>query len=160
MNLYTIGFTQKTAQGFFESLSRSGVRRVIDVRLNNVSQLAGFAKKTDLIYFLQTICGIKYVHEPLLAPTQEMLDDYKKKKGKLERLRAALPRFDGVQRDTTLVARAIYRQLPLVQRRQAASLPPKISRGVPRRALGQSHGKAYRVTPTQSYKDRSSWTSF
>ncbi len=81
MNLYTIGFTKKTARGFFESLSRSGVRRVIDVRLNNVSQLAGFAKKTDLIYFLQTICGIKYVHEPLLAPTQEMLDDYKKKKG-------------------------------------------------------------------------------
>ncbi len=81
MNLYTIGFTKKTARGFFESLSQSGVRRVIDVRLNNVSQLAGFAKKTDLIYFLQTICGIKYVHEPLLAPTQEMLDDYKKKKG-------------------------------------------------------------------------------
>ncbi len=81
MNLYTIGFTKKTARGFFESLSQSGVRRVIDVRLNNVSQLAGFAKKSDLAYFLQAICSIKYVHEPLLAPTQEMLDDYKKKKG-------------------------------------------------------------------------------
>ena len=81
MNLYTIGFTKKTAQSFFESLSQNHVNQIVDVRLNNVSQLAGFAKKTDLIYFLQTIGDIKYVHEPLLAPTQEMLDDYKKKKG-------------------------------------------------------------------------------
>ena len=81
MNLYTIGFTKKSAKEFFTELHESGVVRLVDVRLNNVSQLAGFAKKQDLIYFLDTICGIKYVHEPLLAPTQEMLDQYKKNGG-------------------------------------------------------------------------------
>ena len=84
MTLFTIGFTKKTAKEFFETLRDNGVVRVVDVRLNNVSQLAGFAKKQDLIYFLEAICGIKYVHEPLLAPTQEMLAEYKKKKGSWE----------------------------------------------------------------------------
>jgi uncharacterized protein (DUF488 family) len=77
MKVFTIGFTKKTAKDFFEKLRENGVDRVVDVRLNNISQLAGFAKKQDLIYFLDSICGIKYVHEPLLAPTQEMLDTYK-----------------------------------------------------------------------------------
>jgi uncharacterized protein (DUF488 family) len=81
INILTIGFTKKTAQEFFETLREGGVTRVVDVRLNNVSQLAGFAKKQDLAYFLESICGIEYVHEPLLAPTQDMLDDYKKKGG-------------------------------------------------------------------------------
>ena len=81
MKLFTIGFTKKTAQQFFENLRRSGADHVVDVRLNNVSQLAGFAKKQDLAYFLESICGMKYVHEPLLAPTQEMLDQYKKNGG-------------------------------------------------------------------------------
>ncbi len=81
MTLYTIGFTKSTAESFFERLRKAGVKRVIDVRLNNVSQLSGFAKKTDLEYFLRTICGIGYVHRPELAPTQEMLDEYKKKRG-------------------------------------------------------------------------------
>ncbi len=81
MNLFTIGFTKKSAEMFFETLRRSGAKRVVDVRLNNVSQLAGFAKKQDLIYFLKHICGMEYVHLPDLAPTQEMLDDYKKSHG-------------------------------------------------------------------------------
>ena len=81
MEVYTIGFTQKTAAQFFGALKSAGVKRLLDVRLNNVSQLAGFAKRDDLAYFLQALCGIDYVHEPLLAPTQEMLDDYKKHKG-------------------------------------------------------------------------------
>ncbi|MEY4488433.1 MAG: hypothetical protein RIQ79_941, partial [Verrucomicrobiota bacterium] len=63
---------------------RSGVKRVIDVRLNNVSQLAGFSKKDDLQYFLKQIGGIDYVHEPKLAPTQDILDDYKKNGGDWE----------------------------------------------------------------------------
>lgn len=54
---------------------------VLDVRLNNVSQLAGFAKKNDLAYFLEKICGIEYVHLPALAPSQQMLDEYKKRRG-------------------------------------------------------------------------------
>ncbi len=81
MNLYTIGFTKKSAKKFFELLRHSGARKVVDVRLNNVSQLAGFAKRDDLAYFLEQICGIEYIHMPLLAPTQEMLDEYKKNGG-------------------------------------------------------------------------------
>ena len=81
MEIYTIGFTKHTANDFFESLKRAGVTRLVDVRLNNVSQLAGFAKRDDLRYFLDKICSANYVHEPLLAPTQEMLDAFKKAKG-------------------------------------------------------------------------------
>lgn len=78
MNVFTIGFTQKSAEKFFETLKRSGAKRVVDVRLNNVSQLAGFAKKNDLRYFLKEVCGMEYVHLPDLAPTKEMLDEYRK----------------------------------------------------------------------------------
>lgn len=84
MNIFTIGFTKKAAEEFFETLRTSGVKRLVDVRLNNVSQLAGFAKKQDLAYFLRSICGIDYVHLPLLAPTQDILVQYKKHKGDWE----------------------------------------------------------------------------
>jgi len=78
MKLYTIGFTKKSARTFFGLLQKSGAERLVDVRLNNVSQLAGFAKRDDLAYFLAEICGMDYSHELQLAPTQAMLDDYKK----------------------------------------------------------------------------------
>jgi uncharacterized protein (DUF488 family) len=78
MKLYTIGFTKKSAHDFFETLRSADVARIVDVRLNNVSQLAGFAKRQDLPYFLDQIAGIQYMHAPILAPTQEMLDSYKK----------------------------------------------------------------------------------
>lgn len=81
MRIFTIGFTKKSAETFFSLLSGSGAKRLLDVRLNNVSQLAGFAKKDDLKYFLRAICGIDYIHLPELAPTQPMLDAYKKEKG-------------------------------------------------------------------------------
>jgi uncharacterized protein (DUF488 family) len=81
MKIFTIGFTKKTAQEFFTKLSNSGAKRLVDVRLNNVSQLAGFAKRYDLQYFLKTICQMEYVHLPLLAPTQDILDAFKKHKG-------------------------------------------------------------------------------
>lgn len=81
MRLFTIGFTKKSAESFFETLRNSGAKRVLDVRLNNVSQLAGFAKKQDLAYFLEKISGMGYVHLPVLAPTQQMLDEYKKAHG-------------------------------------------------------------------------------
>ena len=81
MNVFTIGFTKKNARRFFELLRSSGARRVVDVRLNNVSQLAGFAKRDDLAYFLDQVCKMEYVHLPSLAPTQEMLDEYKKNGG-------------------------------------------------------------------------------
>jgi uncharacterized protein (DUF488 family) len=81
MKIFTIGFTKKSAEQFFTRLKNSGTERLVDVRLNNVSQLAGFAKKDDLRYFLKAIGGIDYLHLPTLAPTQEMLDSYKKKGG-------------------------------------------------------------------------------
>jgi uncharacterized protein (DUF488 family) len=81
VKLYTIGFTKTTAERFFTRLANAGAKKVIDVRLNNVSQLAGFAKKDDLRYFLKTICGIGYEHRPELAPTRDMLDEYKKHRG-------------------------------------------------------------------------------
>ncbi len=80
MKLFTIGFTKKSARRFFDLLHQSGTKRVVDVRLNNRSQLAGFAKQDDLAYFLSELCGIEYVHLPTLAPTKEMLDDYKKRR--------------------------------------------------------------------------------
>ena len=77
--LYTIGFTKKKAQEFFSILQKKHVENIIDVRLNNVSQLAGFAKKNDLIYFLKELCKCGYTHMPNFAPTKDILDDYKKK---------------------------------------------------------------------------------
>jgi uncharacterized protein (DUF488 family) len=81
MKILTIGFTKSSARSFFTRLQQANVRRVIDVRLNNVSQLAGFAKREDLQYFLSAIANIAYTHETQLAPTQEMLDTYKKQHG-------------------------------------------------------------------------------
>jgi uncharacterized protein (DUF488 family) len=78
VTVYTIGFTKKSAERFFGLLCGSDTKRLVDVRLNNVSQLAGFAKRDDLKFFLREICGVDYLHLPLLAPTQEMLDEYKK----------------------------------------------------------------------------------
>lgn len=80
IQLFTIGFTQKSAEQFFELLIQAQVRRVIDTRLNNVSQLAGFAKQKDLKYFLKKIAGIDYISILELAPTKNILDDYKKKR--------------------------------------------------------------------------------
>lgn len=84
VNLFTIGFTQKSAQNFFDILSNAGVKRIIDTRLNNVSQLAGFTKRSDLEYFLRKIGDIEYVHILDLAPTKDILDTYKKKQGDWE----------------------------------------------------------------------------
>ena len=81
MEIFTIGFTQSSAEHFFGRIKQAGIKRLVDVRLNNVSQLAAFAKRDDLMFFLRELCGVDYVHEPLLAPTQEMLDRYKKLKG-------------------------------------------------------------------------------
>jgi uncharacterized protein (DUF488 family) len=79
VRLFTIGFTKKTAREFFTRLREAGVRRVVDIRLSNASQLAGFTKKDDLAFFLGEIGGIDYVHRPDLAPTEEILTGYKKK---------------------------------------------------------------------------------
>lgn len=80
MIIYTIGFTQLSAEMFFTKLKENEVEVLVDIRLNNTSQLAGFSKGDDLKYFLKELCSIKYSHEVLFAPTKQILDDYKKKK--------------------------------------------------------------------------------
>ena len=79
MNIYTIGFTQKSAEQFFELIKKNNIELLVDVRLNNKSQLAGFTKGTDLRYFLAEICQCKYKHCIEYAPTKDILDGYKKK---------------------------------------------------------------------------------
>ncbi len=78
MKLYTIGFTQKRAATFFELLQRNGIRRLVDIRVSPDGQLSGFARKDDLPYFLDRLAdGCAYVHLPELAPTKEILKDYR-----------------------------------------------------------------------------------
>jgi len=84
LKVFTMGFTKRSASSFFSTIRNSGIKRLLDVRLNNSSQLAAFAKNDDLAYFLEAICKAEYIHEPLLAPSQEMLDAYKKHKGSWE----------------------------------------------------------------------------
>lgn len=78
MKLYTIGFTQKSAEQFFEAIKEAGIELLVDVRLNNRSQLAGFSKGADLAYFLREICNTKYIHCEEFAPTKELLAAYQK----------------------------------------------------------------------------------
>lgn len=81
VDLATIGFTKTTASRFFDRIRRGGVKKIIDVRLHNTSQLAGFAKAEDLAYFLKEICNVEYTHQPLLAPTDDILKAFKRDKG-------------------------------------------------------------------------------
>ncbi len=78
MTVYTIGFTQKSAEQFFELLKSNKIELLIDIRLNNKSQLAGFTKGSDLAYFLKEICGTKYIHCEEFAPSKELLSGYQK----------------------------------------------------------------------------------
>ena len=80
IKIYTIGFTKKTAKQFFELLKKNQVKKIVDIRINNSSQLAGFAKGTDLEYFANEICGIEYTYIEDFAPTKELLSDYQNKK--------------------------------------------------------------------------------
>ena len=80
IRIFTIGFTKKTAEEFFTKLQNANVKRIVDVRLNNTSQLAGFSKQDDLAYFLRELIGVDYVHVPQLAPTKQILDTYRKHK--------------------------------------------------------------------------------
>ena len=78
MKIYTIGFTKKSAEVFFETLRKADAQTLVDVRLNNKSQLAGFAKGSDLEYFLKEICNIDYRYEEQFAPTKDLLDRWHK----------------------------------------------------------------------------------
>ena len=78
IRIFTIGYAAKNARDFFTILKQAGVRKVIDVRLYNTSQLAGFTKRQDIEYFLQTIVNAEYIHLLIMAPTKQLLNDYKK----------------------------------------------------------------------------------
>ena len=80
MKIFTIGFTQKSAREFFNKIKENKIDLLLDIRLNNVSQLAGFAKGKDLEYFLKEICHCEYVHDEVFAPTKTLLDNYRAKK--------------------------------------------------------------------------------
>lgn len=79
MEIYTIGFTKKSAREFFSTLKENAIERLIDVRISNASQLAGYAKREDLEFFLGDLLGADYLHEPMLAPTKELLKAYRGK---------------------------------------------------------------------------------
>lgn len=80
INICTIGFTKTSAESFFKAIKSNQIKTLIDTRINNNSQLAGFSKKEDIKYFLKEICGTEYIHKIELAPTKELLDTYKSKK--------------------------------------------------------------------------------
>lgn len=79
ITLYTIGFTKKSAAQFFNLLRDNHVKQLVDVRISNNSQLAGFAKGKDLEFFVKEICNIPYQHITDFAPTKELLDKWHKK---------------------------------------------------------------------------------
>lgn len=93
IQLFTIGFAATSAAAFFSQLRESGAQRIIDVRLNNTSQLAGFTKRDDLRFFLREVCGMDYIHLPQLAPTQELFDAVKKRKGSWDAYEAGFKRL-------------------------------------------------------------------
>lgn len=78
MQLYTIGYSKKTAEEFFSILRDNGVKQIVDIRRHNTNQLAGFTKESDLPWFLDTIAGIDYSHELSLAPSEELMRAYRK----------------------------------------------------------------------------------
>jgi len=77
IDIYTIGFTKKGAEKFFGLLRDADIKKVIDTRINNRSQLSGFAKRDDLIFFLDELLGANYIHDTDLAPTKELLDEWR-----------------------------------------------------------------------------------
>lgn len=77
MNIFTIGYTKKSAQTFFELINENKIDVVIDIRLYNSTQLAGFSKSKDLKYFLKKICECEYIAAPEFAPTAKLFNDYK-----------------------------------------------------------------------------------
>jgi len=77
VEVYSIGFGKHSATDFFGALKAASIQRLLDVRLNNLSQLAGFTKRDDLRFFLREICGAEYRHELDLAPTNDILSAYR-----------------------------------------------------------------------------------
>ena len=79
MEVFTMGFTKKDAKCFFNLIRKNKIELLIDIRLNNSSQLAGFTKGSDLEFFLKELCDCAYSHEEFYAPTKDILSEYQKK---------------------------------------------------------------------------------
>ena len=112
MEIFTIGFTRTTAESFFGRLGDAGVRRVLDVRLSNSSQLAGFAKAQDLPFFLDRIGGAGYEHEPLLAPTPELFEFRKRRGGGWEEFERGFLALMEERRVHEMLARESFEERP------------------------------------------------
>jgi uncharacterized protein (DUF488 family) len=106
--LYTIGFTKSTAEHFFERLRQARIRCLVDIRLNNTSTLAGFTKQDDLPYFLRTILDAEYLHEPLLAPTPELLKGIRSKQLPWDEYAARYNALIQERNVTTVLQRATF----------------------------------------------------
>lgn len=78
MKIFTIGFTKTRAEDFFTKIKNNRIELLLDIRLNNTSQLAGYTKSEDLAYFLREICNCEYIHDKLFAPTTQILENYRK----------------------------------------------------------------------------------
>jgi len=104
IRVFTVGYAGKSAQAFFELLQEAGVHRVIDVRLYNTSQLAGYIKRDDLAYFVRAIVGGDYIHLPQLAPTKQILNDFKQGVIDWGQYEAAFNELIAARRIETLVA--------------------------------------------------------
>jgi uncharacterized protein (DUF488 family) len=113
MKLYTIGFTQKSAEAFFEKLRQNGVQHLMDIRLNPNGQLAGFTKQDDLPYFLDQLAGgCQYVYMPVLAPTKEILVDYRND-GDWQRYASRFEQLMDERNIPTVLDREVFSQFPV-----------------------------------------------
>ncbi len=108
MTIFTIGFQGKTAESFFEALKGAGIKRLIDVRLRPDSHLAGFARRVHLEYLLREVCGANYVHEPCLAPTDELLDAWREKKVSWDEYERRFNRILTKRRVETAIDRELF----------------------------------------------------
>jgi uncharacterized protein (DUF488 family) len=114
VEVFTIGFTKKSAERFFQLLSEAEVGTLIDVRLNNASQLAGFTKRDDLAFFVRELCHSEYVHEPLLAPEAGMLDAYKKQRGSWSTYEASFLQLMAERRIEERLPRSFFANRPVL----------------------------------------------
>ena len=146
MTLYTIGFTKKPASAFFSLLRECGARRLVDVRLNPGGQLSGFAKESDLAYFLHELCGMDYLHMPELAPTREMLDGLRKGHRHWPTYeREFLALMEQRRVEETVASGDARRRRAAVQRGHAGAVPSAAGGGAPAAALGRRGGGAFGV---------------
>lgn len=120
MDIYSIGFTHKSASEFLGALKLNGIERMLDVRLSNTSQLAGFTKQADLQYFLRELCGATYEHEPLLAPSADLFRAYRKEHGSWEALANGYMKLLKARKVEDVLSKANFRKRAVLLCSEAA----------------------------------------